>query len=87
MFRAGRLDCDPARTGRVEASRRVTPRPFRMGRPGAQRRQVIEAQLVGPSIGQIFRTVAKPQSIVAARPLNDVQHRVRAKSSARDLPR
>ncbi|BDA41882.1 hypothetical protein COCOBI_02-6800 [Coccomyxa sp. Obi] len=39
----------------------------------------------GP-IGQIVRTTAESQKIVAARPLYFLQHRVRAKSSARDLP-
>ena len=41
----------------------------------------------GGSSGQIFRTTAEPHAIVAARPLNALQHRVRTKSSARDLPR
>jgi hypothetical protein len=40
----------------------------------------------GPT-GQIFRTTAKPHAIVSTRKLNALQHRVRAKSSARDLPR
>ena len=45
----------------------------------------LELSEEGP-IGQIVRTTAESQKIVAARPLYFLQHRVRAKSSARDLP-
>lgn len=42
--------------------------------------------IAGWQLGQIFRTRAESQRIVAARPLCRLQYPVRAKSSAKDLP-
>ena len=51
-----------------------------------EKRRERRGVIAGWQLGQIFRTRAESQRIVAARPLCRLQYPVRAKSSAKDLP-
>lgn len=98
-FRPFPTCCEP---GRAEGSNPARGRPSPQARQAAPRLGTCTKDSqpalyhppsgrVGPPgggpTGQIFRTTAKPQLIARTSELSSLQHRVLAKSSARDLPR